>query len=221
MNERLEVNISYLLENNNYSNIKQLVEIFSVLKSNNVKTITINDDPNISNSIYLKILEYLKYANFKLEFKNNGTDLSKRRDILYYFDTIRLQIDSTSEEVLNKMNKNKEQYKININNYKYLKSCFKELSIQVDTYFTKINFKNLGDMYNLITNLDIDNWNILYHTDMNIKEEYLLTKDTIDTIIEFYNSTELSDKINSVTKDETKMMIKKNKKLPYTLLTIY
>ena len=76
-------------------------------------------------------------------------------------------------------------------------------------------------MYNLINKLDIDNWNILHNTDYDIEEKNKLTEDMINRIIEFYNSTELSDKINSVTKDESKMMIKKNKKLPYTLLTIY
>lgn len=221
MNERQEVNISYLLENNNYSNIKQIIELLSVLKSKNIKTITIDDDPNISNDIYLKVLKYLKYANLNLELKNNGTDLSKRNDILYYFDTVRLQIDSNNEEILDKMCNNKEQYKINMNNYNYLKSCFKDISIGIDTYFTKLNFRNLGDMYTLIKGLDIDNWNILYTNDIKIKDEYLLSKEMIDTIIEFYNSTELSDKLNRVTKDESKMKIKRNKKLPYTLLTIY
>lgn len=221
MNERQEVNISYLLENNNYSNIKQIIELLSILKSKNIKTITIDDDPNISNDIYLKVLKYLKYANLNLELKNNGTDLSKRNDILYYFDTVRLQIDSNNEEILDKMCNNKEQYKINMNNYNYLKSCFKDISIGIDTYFTKLNFRNLGDMYTLIKELDIDNWNILYTSDIKIKEEYLLSKEMIDTIIEFYNSTEVSDKLNRVTKDESKMKIKRNKKLPYTLLTIY
>lgn len=221
MNERQEVNISYLLENNNYSNIKQLIELFASLKSKNIKTITIDDDSNISNVIYLKIIKYLKYANFDLELKNYGTDLSKRGDILHYFDIVRLQIDSNDEEVLNKMYNNKEQYKINMNNYNYLKSCFKDISIQIDTYFTKLNFKNLGDMYTLIKGLDIDNWNILYTSDIKIEEEYLLSKEMIDKIIEFYDSTDLTDKLNSVTKNEPKMKIKSNKKIPYTLLTIY
>mgnify|MGYP003290606619 CR=1 FL=1 len=221
MNERQEINITYLLENNIYSNVKQLVELFSILKSKNIKTITIDDDSNISNSVYLKILKYLKYANFNLELKNNGTDISKRSDILHYFNTVRLEIDSNNEEILEKMNNNKEQYKIGINNYNYLKSCFKDISIEIDTYFTKHNFRNLGDMYNLIKELEIDNWNILYTNDIKIEEEYKLSKEMIDKIIEFYDSTDLTDKLNSITKDESKMMIKRNKKIPYTLLTIY
>lgn len=221
MNERQEINITYLLENNAYSNIKQLNEIFSVLKSKNIKTITINDDLNIPNEIYLKLLKYLKYADFNLEFKNNGTDISKRSDILHYFDTIRLEIDSINEEILEKMNNNKEQYKIGLNNFNYLKYCFSNISIQVDTYFTKLNFRNLGDMYNLIKAIDVDNWNILYTSDVKINEDYLLTKEMIDKIIDFYNSTDLTDKLNSVTKDESKIMIKRNKKILYTLLTIY
>ena len=116
---------------------------------------------------------------------------------------------------------NKEQYKIGINNYKYLKLCLSDISIQIDTYFTKHNFRNLGDMYTLIRELDIDNWNILYTSDIKIEEEYKLSKEMIDKIIDFYNSTDLTDKLNSVTKDESKMMIKRNKKIPYTLLTIY
>ena len=221
MNERKEINITYLLENNNYSNIKQLIEIFSNLKSRNIKNITIDDSPNISNTIYLKILKYLKYAGFNLELKNYGTDITKRNDILHYFDTVRLEIDTNDEEVLEKMNNNKEQYKINMNNYNYLKNCYKNISIGIDTYFTKLNFRNLGDMYNLIKDLDIDSWNILYTSDIKIDEEYLLSKEMINSIIDFYNSTDLTDKLNSVTKDESKMMIKRNKIIPYKLLTIY
>jgi len=106
-----------------------------------------------------EILQYGKQKNISFDTVTNGSLLHKKINLIPYFDSVTISLDSTDKKIFEKIRRH-SNYDLIINNLKKITFLRKQkrwqTKIRISTVITHLNYHNIRKIIDLAIELDLD-----------------------------------------------------------------
>ena len=188
------------IDNLNYEENKK---ILNKIINDGITDITWNGGEAMLYPRFQELLKTAKEAGIKNKLITNGILLPKNYKILDYIDSLAISIDTINDEINDKMQRTKEQFKAAKNVLEYTQNL--NLELHVNTVISKKNINKINELGEFLNNYNIDKWK--FYKFMPLRETAKKNRKEFDISNREFNNIKINlKKFNNIKNFEYKTL---------------